>query len=326
MTQDPIAPVVAFHEQLARLSAAGLPFDLGTEVNGSPSSRTGIRNAINRVETALRLRVELGQPLQDAIGAASELTLRHRTSLLTWLETEDVSSAFESLTQTVQYRVQAGRRVSVSMIQPFVLALLTSLAFIILCATTIPKLEAIYTQLGKPPSGALTCLIILQKTMPVWGVLIPVLIGVIWLCFLRASTMGRSRWFIGGSRYLESMRLAQFADQVAAFVDRGIPRDRAFSMADSKIASQALTNPLTLPPLLRWAMSGNFGNEPVPAIFRFVANSYREIADQHATGWQVFVSKLSLSLFGGLLVFGFGLSLFVPVIDLLFELSSPGGT
>jgi len=325
MTPDLIAPVVTFHQQLTRLSAAGLPFDLGLQHDQSASSHVEILNAIKRVEDALRLRVELGQPLVDAINAATELTPRHRASLLASLDSGDAPAIFESLSQPARSRARVLRQVGISTVQPFVLMLLTFLAFILLCLTTIPRLEMFYAQLWKQPSRALNWLLTLRDTMPIWSVLLPVLFISVWFYISRRSSLGAWRWMPGATRYLESMRLANFADQVATYIDRGISRDHAMALADANLAAELNTHPSDAPPLLRWALMGDLGDEPAENVFRFVASSYRQSAEQFSLGWRVVLPAALLPIFGGALVFAFGLSLFVPMIELMKELTLPRG-
>lgn len=325
MTPDLIAPVVTFHQQLTRLSAAGLPFDLGLQRDQSASSHDEILNAIKRVEDALRIRVELGQPLVDAINAAAEFTPRHRAGLLAWLDAGDAPAIFESLTQSARSRSRLLRQVGISTVQPFVLMLLTFLAFILLCLTTIPRMEAFYAQLWKQPSQALSWLITLRETMPIWSVLLPVLVIGVWIYLYKRSSVGAWRWLPGANRYLESMRLANFADQVATYIDRGISRDHAMALADASLAAKLNTHPSDAPPLLRWALTGDLGDEPAENVFRFVASSYRQSAEQFSLGWRVILPAVLLSIFGGAMVFAFGLTLFVPMIELMKELTLPGG-
>jgi hypothetical protein len=110
MSQNPLAPVIAYHDQLKRLSAAGVALDLGLEKNDAPSKHRDVLKAIQRAEVALQLRVGLGQPLVDAVFAARELTPKYRASLLSWIETADIPTAFDPLTKSARDFVRVRRQ------------------------------------------------------------------------------------------------------------------------------------------------------------------------------------------------------------------------
>ena len=80
----------------------------------------------------------------------------------------------------------------------------------------------------------------------------------------------------------------------------------------------------SLPPLLRWAVAGNIGEEPLPTVLRFVAMTYERTAKRYTRFWQVVAPMIVGLILGGLLVLGYGLSLFLPVIEMLYDLASPG--
>ncbi len=89
---------------------------------------------------------------------------------------------------------------------------------------------------------------------------------------------------------------------------------------------QAARMPLgSLPSLLRWAVSGDLGGEPMPKALRFVAQTYRQKAHRQEAIWRFVAPTICGVLLGGTFVLGYSLSLFLPVVQLLKDISLPGG-
>ena len=317
-------PIVAFNDQLRRLSAAGIPLDLGLSDSANITDHRSLLQWIDKAENALRIRLELKQPRWAAIDQATELTQRYRTALKTWLETNDVI-AFESFIQPAQYQVRLQHQVGISLLPPLLVAVVAFAAFVILCSITVPQWEAVYAQLWKQPTGVLVFLQQARITMPIWSIAIPM--GIFILCFVwhRQSTTRNWRWLPGGASYYAAQRHAGIADRLASLLERNVPLATALQIADPDFASDFRSNPSGAPPLIRWALTGDLGDEPMPKVLRFVARSYREIAAQFAGGLRIAVPTGLVVIASGLLVFLFGICLFMPLTEILKTISLSGG-
>ena len=314
-------PIVVFNDQLRRLSTAGLPLDLGLSDSAKITDHQSLPQWINQAENALRIRLELGQPRWAAIDQATELTPRYRTALKTWLETNDVI-AFESFVQPAQYQIRRRHQVGIALLPPLLVAVVAFAAFVILCSITVPKWEAVYVQLWKQPTGMLVFLQQARTTMPIWSVAIP--IGILISCFVwyRYSTTRNWGWLPGGAHYYAAQRHAGIADRLASLLERNVPLATALQIADPDFAADFKSNPSGVPPLIRWALTGDLGNEPMPKVLRFVASSYRDIAGQFAGGLRIAVPTGLVVIASGLLVFLFGLCLFMPITEILKTIAS----
>ena len=78
-----------------------------------------------------------------------------------------------------------------------------------------------------------------------------------------------------------------------------------------------------LPPLLRWALTSDLGEEPLAPILRFASATYRQAAEHREAVWNVAIPALAGAVLGGVFVFTYGLCVFLPVIQLLQDLSAP---
>ena len=72
-------------------------------------------------------------------------------------------------------------------------------------------------------------------------------------------------------------------------------------------------------------MTDDVGDEPLPRVLRFVEHTYRQSAQRQQTIWELVVPTICGVLLGGAFVLGYGLSLFLPVIQMLKDVSMPGG-
>jgi type II secretory pathway component PulF len=329
MAESTLQRVLDFNEQLNRLSRAGVPIELDEQnVDSEPvaarSSNSGMQNSLQRIENALKLRVELGQPIDDAIDAAPELSPRYRASLKTWLQLADPSAALDPLTTPTRDRQDVIRNVNVALLQPLAIFTLAFLAFLLLCWFTVPRLEALYTQNWITPTGVLAVLLTMRDTLPIWGIAIPM--GLLAMCGVwkhQSSRLSIHRLLPGGRRYLQLLCHANFADQVSTLIKNNVPLEQAMLLADPELGAKYIANRDAAPPLLRWALTGDLGGEPLWSVLRFVSLTYRQVGEQYASVWRAVLPTVLGAIVGGVIVFVYGLCLFLPMIDALNMISLP---
>jgi len=226
---------------------------------------------------------------------------------------------------------------------------LTYFGFLYLCGVTAPKIEAIYQQIAQAPSDSLEFLAVGRQLMPIWAPLIPLLL--IFAAIGWRLRVPGSSWLPGSSRYLDAVRNANMAQQLARLIESGMSLQDSMSLAGPLSDSAGLmrTEPTALadgpeasvapdrkpeasalgsrelPALLRWAVSGDLGGEPMPKALRFVAQTYRQKARRQEAIWRFMAPTICGVLLGGIFVLGYSLSLFLPVVQLLKDISLPGG-
>ena len=325
MAEATLQHILGFNEQLNKLSRAGVPIELDPQSSGSETNINGsLNSSIQQIESALKLRVELGQNVNDAIDAAPELTPRYRASLKTWLQLEDPAAAIDPLTVPTRERMEVMRGVGRSLIQPMLIFALTFFAFLVLCLVTVPRLEAIYAQNWTTPTGVLAILVHVRNTLPIWGIIVPIVFLMACVVWKRhSSRFSVHRLLPGGRRYLKSLSHASFAEHVAIMLENEVPLEQAMMLADPELGAKYVANRESAPPLLRWALTGDLGGEPLSSVLRFVSLTYRHVAEQYAAIWRVVLPTFLGAIFGGLLVLVYGLSLFLPMIDALNMIALP---
>ena len=76
-------------------------------------------------------------------------------------------------------------------------------------------------------------------------------------------------------------------------------------------------------PLLKWAISSTDDPNAKAGALRFVGHTFREAAKWRVVRWSSVLPNALAVFLGGLLVLGYALSLFAPMIELLCTLARP---
>lgn len=178
--------------------------------------------------------------------------------------------------------------------------------------------------------------------LPVWGPLVPLLILAAVLLWRRGSGKTHA-WIPLAGRYAATVAHANFADQLATLMEKDVPLPEALELASGVTGNHALVaasaalaaahqrgETLTaddervrrLPPMLRWALTGDLGDQPLPEILRFAAQTYRQSAERQAAVWRVALPALIGALVGGAIVLAYGLSMFGSLIGMLRDMAA----
>ncbi len=322
MSDRSIQNVIAFNRELASLAAAGLPLDFGVRVGPQGSHHddritSSVRAMLDQVNTALTTRVAQGQTLEQAAVEEPLLTPTYRQALLTYLRCDDPRIALDALSTPATTHRRFALGIGSAMVYPLILLTIAYFGFLYLCQVTGPAIESMYRQAGQEPSWSVSFLSDARHWIPVWVPLVPLLILMALLWWkLRGSKLSWT-WLPGTKRYCQSVENAHVANQLAGMLESGC--DLNETLATVLPQSQ----PNQLPPLLRWAIEGDTGDEPLPKVLRFVALTYQQSAERQEKVWRVLTPMIFGLAFGGLLVFCYGLSLFLPVVQLLQDISLP---
>lgn len=323
MTHRSIQDVLSFSEELRALAAAGLPLDFGelganVEHHYSDRSSKEIGAMLDQVNTALTRRVGQGQSVEQAVTEEALLTPNLRKAFLTYLRSEDSRLALESLASPAISKQRFATGLGSAMVYPLILLTVAYFGFLYLCQVTGATIESMYVQLSQSPPAAVSFLSSARHWIPIWGTLVPLLVGVTLLWWhLRGSKMSWSR-LPGSKRYYDAADNAEHANQLAGMLESGCELDESLQTVFPQSTGIA-----SLPPLLRWAIEADTGDEPLHNTLRFVARTYQQKAERQERAWSLRAPVLCGLALGGLLVLGYGLCLFLPVVQLLNDVALP---
>jgi type II secretory pathway component PulF len=180
--------------------------------------------------------------------------------------------------------------------------------------------------------------------MSVWVPLVPLLvIAGVFLWNARRRVLRPK--LLGSQHYLRTVTNAVFAEQVASLLAAGVPFSESVRTAAQAsgaaelvaagevVATHERGAPVVaaeaeklsiFPPLLRWALTQDLGDESLPDMLRFIGETYRQSAERQAGVWQVALPTFLGALIGGVILLAFSLSMFGPYIGLLYDLALGG--
>jgi type II secretory pathway component PulF len=297
-----------------------------------------------KINSSLALRTSLGQPLDAALSEDTELPAVYRYAVLTGFEASQPELALEGVSRQPAAWSDLRRTLGRALLQPLILFTLAYFGFILLCLWFAPTLAAVYEQVRQRPNAGVRLLMLCREWMSVWVPIVPFLIGAGVLLWKRRDKVSRPR-LLGSRRYRRTVTNAIFADQVANLLSAGVPYSESVRMAgkasgDAELAaasegvathergtqwSIADDQKLSVfPPLLRWALTQDLGNEPLPEMLRFIGETYRQSAERQAGLWRVALPTFLGASMGGLILLVFSLSMFGPYIGLLRDLAAGG--
>ncbi len=335
MNEVTLEEIFALNEELAALDEAGVPIELG-----DPTQTT--REALAKINARLALRSSLGQPIQGALTEEVEFPPMYQHALLAGLESNQLPLALDGVSRQPIAWDDIRNTLGQALVQPLVILALAYCGFIFLCLRYAPTLESIYEQIRVTPSWGLQLLLLGRAWMFVWVPLVPLLV-VAGIYSWQRQTNPHKPWLPGSQRYFATVTRSVFAEQVASLLEAGVPLPHSLRLAgkssnDSELiaASEALATaqennqPLSavdevrlnaFPPLLRWALTGNLGGEPLPEVLRFIAETYRQSAERQSGVWHFTLPTLIGAFLGGLIVLFYCLSLFGPYVQMLHTLA-----
>ena len=330
MTEAPLQRILAFNQELASLSAAGLPLEVGIR-----GTQEDFVEQLEEYSTAISRQCSRGESIEQAITESSELNPIYRAAAWAWIHCDHPSVVLDGISSPAETRMQMSQSMGRSMLYPLIVLSFAYLGFLYLCISIAPKIEAIYAQLWQRPSSSLSFLLTVRDSMPIWGPLLPLLVigALIW--WKNCSHDLTWSWIPGSSRYFAATRNANTARWLAILLESGCTLPESLELVEHLPVHQQtsqrtngqgiVTKDGSTGSLLHWAVTGDVGDEPLSRVLRFVEQTYRQTARRQQTIWEFVTPTICGVFLGGGFVLGYGLSLFLPVVQMLKDVSLPGG-
>ncbi len=273
-------------------------------------SSISLATTLNEIASRLETQLSAGQSLDSALDADARLSNSYRTALDIWLNCDGSPVALESLVSKAASLQQSRRILQLSILQPLVILVMGYFSLIYICSITIPKFESLCDQVQHAPGIGLSIMIAVRKTMVYWVPLAPpAILGL--LIYFRQRT--RDQAFKG--LWFDRFAIRQLANAVTS--EQMAERVRYDAL-------ESATDP-SLPPLLKWAgedtAPSQSSQDVVSNRLRIAAAMYRMLASMRTQFSLAWLPLISLCAIGGLLVLGLGLSVFVPMVELLTDIA-----
>ncbi|MBI3466104.1 MAG: type II secretion system F family protein, partial [Planctomycetes bacterium] len=310
----------------------------------------GIMNAL----VHLSLREGLPRALPQALAAErTRFPPVYRAVVESGLKAGRLSVALEGLANFARNFAEMRRAIGMAMVYPLVILTIAYGLFVFLVLVILPRFLATYSFFRLPGDRILVVLARLRETLPLWGPVVPValvLVGVWWIQSGRAMlvqsawarrTLGWLPWVRG---MITNSQAACFAELLSLLVEQEVPlhesiRLSAQATGDEDMIEQAgelaasaqrgdsvpvaLRTATVFPPMLRWLMVTGLERGMLASALRHAAETYRELSLHQASLVKQLLPVALLLAIGATATFLYCMSVFVPLTELLYELSAP---
>jgi general secretion pathway protein F len=270
-----------------------------------------------------------------------------------------LADTLESLTGFAKSLHELRRQIGLALVYPLVVLCVGYMLFLAFLIGMVPQLAEIHRSFQVPQSKWFAMLIFLHETSAFWGPVFPVLILVYTVCWRTSAgsilSVGRSpsrvqrliaAWVFGWvpwvRLFLSNFHRANFADLLAILVKQGTPLPRAMRLAgeanghirivqdcrtladdlsDGVSLHTALQGTTAFSPFMKWMMGIGEQQGTLIGALEQIGTIYRRRASQQAEWCSRVLPFMLLFYVGGGATLFYGLTLFLPLAELIERLS-----
>jgi len=339
--------LAVLNDEIAALSRAGVPLEKGlVELGDDVPGRLGT------LVTGLAERLSSGEELSHALADDASLPPSYRAILAAGLRSGRLAAALEGMSSLLRRALETRRLMIASLIYPLIVF---AVAFCLIAFTLykcFPVVAGVYHDVF-PDDLSLWLLQWLSEHVSYWFPTIPplvfIVLAVLWFRSRRAWRIERkssrsffTRWPTIG-RLVHVGRMAVFADTLALLLEHDVPMDEAVTLATSssgdrriRKSGQVLAERIRrgetsstgddlagAPPMLGWLLFHHRDRGRLVRSLRRIADSSRRHAEWMSRWLSVYLPAWLTIGLGGSLALAYALSVIVPWVRLLLELSKP---
>lgn len=346
-----LADFILLNEEIAALVRARVPLE-------SHLARLGVDLPGKSAELAQRIgrRMEQGESLATAIdGECAAMPAAYRAVVVAGVESGQLGTALESLVDTATRLEQLRRVTGLAAIYPLVLIVVASLLLMLVVSTVVPNFNWLYDR----HFGVIAELARWPSAVKAIGFGVPAVVLLVAFFWWRRSARAAGAWStrFGSLAWLPWVRrthrwgqAATLADLLRLLVERGLPLDRALTMAadatdDARIRTAArelagqierggfrklssdvsdVTAARDFPLLLRLALRHADDRRLLAGSLEQAATIYRDRAIRSAQWYAEYLPIVLTLAIGGTLTVSFALLVFWPYASMLREVSTSG--
>jgi general secretion pathway protein F len=343
-----IDQLLALNDEIAALVRAGVPLERGLVV-----AARELHGRLGRITSALGSRLSRGESLVQALeGEKQSIPPLYRAVVEAGARSGRLPVALEGLARYVRGFSEARSAIGLALWYPLLVLCLAYTLFIGLVTLVVPRFITAFDALGLQTPGPLSYLHWVGQTVDYWwlgGPILLVLVGLVWVGSGRAARFGSRglgwlRMFPWMGSLLADYETANFAELLALLLEHHVTYPDALMLAaestgDARLVAgmRQLAAALTrgesaklalasvdrraLLPMLRWVLASGQEQGSLVAGLHNLTDVYRKRARYKAEQLYVFLPLVLLITIGAGAVLLYGLALFLPVIDLLQQLT-----
>ncbi len=340
---------MAFNDQLMALSEAGVPVGAGEEIPDG-----NLPAMLSRINALVARQVSRGDAVEAVIENGDRVPAWYRNLIVTGLKSDDLNASLQEFSRVASSADESRYVNESALFYPFIVCGLAYLGLIGCCLFFVPHMESAYTSFEIEPGTGLVFLQKVRDTLPIW-IALPPIIFLFWIVlrwrrrsFLNASaggTISRLLGLISGtSQSVQQQQCAHFAETMASLEKGNVPLDQALAISaggcsDASLAESARAlaenaasgEPLNadspeaqrIPPFLRWALLQSDATVGRGRAMHMAAALYRDASNYSIQRAKIVAPMLGVVLIGGTVTLLYGLTLFVPLTQMLKAVAMP---
>jgi general secretion pathway protein F len=341
--------LIALNEEIAALVRAGIPLEIGLGYAGNAPKN------LRLITDRLRREMEQGSTLPDALRkCGAELPPSYLAIVEAGLKSNRLSDALISAAAFARTLLEMQRSLRTSLVYPTLVLCVAYGFFLLMLNDLLPRMANMLIQAHSTLDRLVSGLEFLSRTIVYWGPALPLigLMAAIWLGLIPlggsqrpAVLLDRLRFLPWLRRIVNDVQSASFCHLFSLLVERDVPLPEALeaaacASADDRLAKecrqisvelrkgvplqQALRNAHRLPAFTRWMLSAGQTQGALPSVMATLADVYRLRAQSRIELFRMSAPLVLTMLLGGSAVALYALLLFVPIRNMLMELTSVG--
>lgn len=341
--------LIALNEEIAALVRAGIPLEIGLG-----SSRDTPKN-LRAITERLRREMEQGRTLPDALrSCGAELPPSYLAIVEAGLKSNRLSDALISAAAFARTLLEMQRGLRSSLVYPVLVLGVAYAFFLFMLSDLLPRMVNVLNDARSTPDSVLGGLRMLSHTIAYWGPALPVfaLLGAIWIGIIPLGASQRPSVLLERLRFLpwigsivNDVQSASFCHLLALLVEREVPLPEALEVSGSATADRRLAGecrqiaselrkglPLKqtlqaarrLPAFTRWMLSAGQAQGALPSVMATLADVYRLRARSRLDLFRMSAPMILTLTLGGGAVAAYALLMFLPMRNLLMQLTKGG--
>jgi general secretion pathway protein F len=343
-----IEQLIALNDEITALVRSGIPLERGLMMAGRD-----LRGRLGRIARALATRLGRGESLVEALdGEKRSVPPLYRAVVEAGVRAGRLPVALEGMSRYVRGYSEARSAIGIALWYPLLVICVAYALFVGLLAIVVPKLVEAFESLRLSLPAPLQWLSWLGQSLDYWwpvGPILLVLAILAWFATGRAAGFHSRGWgwlklFPWMRSLLNDYETANFCELLALLLEHRVAYPRAVVLAaeatgDARLITAmhelaagmtrgeavkpalAAVEQRALAPMLRWVLATGQDQGSLVCGLQHLTDVYRKRAVYQAEKLYTFLPIVLLFAVGAGATLLYGLALFVPVIEMLRELS-----
>jgi type II secretory pathway component PulF len=343
-----IEQLLALNEEIRALVHAGVPLERGLSV-----AARSLRGKLSRIARALGARLARGESLTQALENESKsLPALYRAVVEAGARSGRLPVALEGMARYVGGFSEARATIGLALWYPLLVLALAYSLFFGLVSWAVPRFIEAFESLGLSVSAPLRWLGRLGESSGMWWPVGPVLLAIVAVAWLRSGASARFqspawwwlRLFPWMKSILASYETANFAELLALLLEHQVTYPESLVLAAESTgnprmmrAARELADAITrgeapsaaletidrraFLPMLRWVLATGQAQGSLVAALRNLGQHYRKRGKYQAEKLAIFLPTILMIALGAGATLFYALALFIPLMNLLRQLS-----